>query len=107
MIRTLSFAAALLAAAPALAQTAPAPKPQTAVAAPAPAVQHATMTREAVRVDINTATVDQIAGVKGMTRPLAEAIVKGRPFKSTDELTKSKILPENVFAQVKDSLSVK
>lgn len=105
MIRTALFAAALLAAAPAIAQTAataPAAKPAAPTAAPAQAAKH-TM---AAPLDINTATPEQLAGVKGLDKAAAEAIVKGRPFKSLDELTKNRILSESVFAKVKEHLTV-
>ena len=58
-------------------------------------------------LDINVATVEQLAGVKGLTHTLAEAIVKGRPYKATDELVKSRILTEALFTQIKDGLTVK
>lgn len=100
------LAIALFAASPAFAQTAAAPaaKPATPALAPAP-VKH--VAPEAVLIDINTATVEQLAAAKGLNKPLAEAIVKGRPYKSTDELVKNKILTDAVFAQVKDALTVK
>jgi DNA uptake protein ComE-like DNA-binding protein len=101
MIRAVFLAAALFAAAPAFAQTAPAP-----AAKPAMPATPAAMTHDAMPLDINTATVEQLAGVKGLTKPFAEAIVKGRPYKSADELAKNKIVPESVFAMVKDLLTV-
>ncbi len=102
------LAIALFASAPAFAQTATAPaaKPAAgpAAAATAPVKQ---VVAVAQPLDINTATVEQLAGVKGLTHTLAEAIVKGRPYKSTDELVKSRILTETLFTQVKDGLTVK
>ncbi len=100
MIRTALLAATLLVAGEAYAQLAPAAKP----AAPAPTAKMAT---EATRIDINTATLDQLAAVKGLSRVFAEAIVKARPFKSVDELTTGKILPAEVFASVRDQLIVR
>lgn len=100
MIRTSILAAALFAAAPAFAQ-APAMKPATPAAPPVQAVK-----METQRLDINTATVDQLTTVKGLNKSLAEAIVKGRPFKSVEELTTTNILPAEIFAMVKDHLTV-
>lgn len=109
MIRTTLLAAALLAAAPVFAQTmapAPAAKPaKPAMTATMPA-KPATMPHDALLTDINTATVEQLAGVKGLTLAFAEAIVKGRPYTTTDELAKSKILSTEVYALVKDFLTV-
>ena len=45
--------------------------------------------------------------MKGLTHTLAEAIVKGRPYKAADELVKNRILTDALFAQVKDGLIVK
>lgn len=98
------LAIALFASAPAFAQTAatPAAKPATPAVAPS-TIKHV----EAAPLDINTATVEQLSSAKGLNKALAEAIVKGRPYKSADELVKNKILTEAVFAQVKDQLTVK
>ncbi|MBU3888208.1 MULTISPECIES: ComEA family DNA-binding protein [Methylosinus] len=102
------LAIALFASAPAFAQTATAP----AAKAPAgPASTVAAPVKQVVAVsaplDINAATVEQLSAVKGLTHTLAEAIVKGRPYKSTDELVKNRILTDALFAQVKDGLTVK
>jgi competence protein ComEA len=101
MIRTPLLIALLMAAAPALAQVAPT---APALRGPTQQVRPAAMSQETV--DINTATVDQLAAIKGVGRTTAEAIVKGRPYANTEELTKKKILPPGVFAQVKDQLVV-
>ncbi|MEF3367060.1 helix-hairpin-helix domain-containing protein [Methylocystis sp. 9N] len=101
MIRTAIFAAALLAVAPALAQAAPVGKhhaPSTATH-----IHHA---KAEARVDINTATVEQLMSVKGLSKTQAESIVQGRPFKNVEELTAANILPADVFAMVKDRLTV-
>lgn len=101
MIRKAILAAALFAVAPAFAQTAPAMKPAT----PAGASVHP-VKMEAQRLDINAATVEQLATVKGLNKTFAEAIVKGRPFKSVEELSTGNVLPAEVFAMVKDRLTV-
>jgi DNA uptake protein ComE-like DNA-binding protein len=102
MIRTVLLVATLIAAGEVSAQTAPAAKP----AAPAPAPT-AKMATEATRIDINTATVEQLAAVKGLSKVFAEAIVKARPFRSVEDLTTGKILPAEVFALVKEQLIVR
>ena len=101
------FAAAMIAAAPAFAQgaaSAPVTKPVAPTMAPAHPVA---MTPESSRLDINTASIEQLAAVKGLTRTYAEAIMKARPFKSVDDLSTGKILPADVFAHVKDALTVR
>ncbi|ATQ68931.1 MULTISPECIES: ComEA family DNA-binding protein [Methylosinus] len=95
--------AMFVAAAPALAETAtpPAAKSANPLVAPAPAKHDA-----AVTLDINKASVEQLAATHGLDRKLAEAIVKGRPYKAPTELVKHKILSDAQFALVKDALVV-
>ena len=103
MIRTALFTAAILSSVPAFAQTAGAPpagKSAAPMAAPAHPVAHV------APLDINSATPEQLASVKGLDKSMVEAIVKGRPFKSLDDLTKNKIIPEGVFTRVKKHLTV-
>lgn len=102
MIRTALLVAALFVAGEASAQKAPAARP--AATAPAPTAK---MAAEATRVDINTATIEELAAVRGLSTVFAEAIVKSRPFKSVDDLTTGKILPAEVFASVKNQLIVR
>ncbi|BDV40504.1 ComEA family DNA-binding protein [Methylocystis bryophila] len=105
MIRAALFTVAILSAVPAFAQTAgvaPASKPAAPMAAPAHPAAHGVV----APLDVNSATPEQLASVKGLDKSMVEAIVKGRPFKSLDELTKNKIIPEDAFAKVKEHLTV-
>lgn len=103
MIRTLLLAAAVFAAAPALAE-APAGKSPAPVATPAPSAK---MAGEAQRLDLNSATVEQLSSVKGFNKSIAETIVKARPFKSVDDLTARKIVSGDILGPVKDQLIVR
>lgn len=103
---------------PALAQTAaPAPvsgaKPATAPSTPAPAAPAAKAgaaspgagtTAKTAPLDINTATKDELDALPGIGAVRAEAILKGRPYKSKDELARKKIIPENVYNGIKDKI---
>jgi DNA uptake protein ComE-like DNA-binding protein len=102
----LAIAIFAAAATPVVAETSTAPvaKPANPVVAPIAAKQDAAV---ATTLDINTASVEQLAAAKGLDRTLAEAIVKGRPYKTTHELVKHKILSDAQFAVVKDALVVK
>lgn len=99
MIRNVLLAAVLLAAAPAFAETA-------ATKAPIPAPS-AKMAGEAQRLDLNSATVEQLMAVKGFNKSVAEAIVKGRPFKNVEDLAARKIVSGDILTPVKDQLIVR
>jgi DNA uptake protein ComE-like DNA-binding protein len=94
------------AATPALAEPAAQPIAKPANPAVAPMIAKPGLGVSAT-LDINTATVEQLAAAKGLDRSLAEAIVEGRPYKTTDDLVKHKILSDAQFALVKDTLAVK
>jgi DNA uptake protein ComE-like DNA-binding protein len=104
MLRKSILIVASLVALPALAETAAMPTPTKTAPAPAPMKQ--AMATTASPLDVNTATVEQLSSAKGLNRTFAEAIIKGRPYKSLDELTKNKVLPEGVFARVKSELTI-
>ena len=92
-------AIALLAATgPAIAKDEP-KKPATATA-PAPAKAEA-------QLDINTASREDLVKLKGIGDARADAIIKGRPYKAKNELVDRKIVPENVYNDIKDKIIAK
>ena len=108
----------LMAASPLMAQT---PQPATggamqkaAPAAAAPAAKPATTTgaaptaaKQADLIDINSATEAQLSTLPGIAKARSEAIIKGRPYKGKDELLAKKIVPENVYNDIKDKIIAK
>ncbi|BAU91259.1 hypothetical protein MPPM_2654 [Methylorubrum populi] len=105
-----------LAAAPALAQApSPATPPTTAkppAAAPAtpPAAApkaDAKTDAKAELIDINSASAQELSQLKGIGEARSAAIVKGRPYRGKDELVRKKILPESVYAGIKDQIIAK
>ncbi len=58
-------------------------------------------------MDINSASEKELATLKGIGDARAKAIVKGRPYKGKDELVQKKIIPENVYADIKDQIIAK
>jgi competence protein ComEA len=107
----------LMAATPLLAQT-PAPATggamQKAAPAPAPATKSAPATTGAAPaakqgdlIDINSATEAQLSTLPGVAKARSEAIIKGRPYKGKDELLAKKIVPENVYKDIKDKIIAK
>ncbi len=92
-------------------QTAPsstqkmAPAPSQTKMAPAPS--QTKMAPKQELIDINTATEAQLDSLKGVGKARAEAIIKGRPYKAKDELVSKKIIPENVYNDIKDKIIAK
>ena len=101
-----ALAAFGLAAGSALAQKTepakPAAKAATPAAAPAPAAAP-----KAELMDINSASEKELATLKGIGDVRAKAIVKGRPYKGKDELVQKKIIPQNVYDDIKDQIIAK
>jgi DNA uptake protein ComE-like DNA-binding protein len=55
-------------------------------------------------LDINRATDAQLQELKGIGPARAKAIIAGRPFRSKDELLERKIVPQNVYNDIKDKI---
>ncbi|HEY8581279.1 MAG TPA: helix-hairpin-helix domain-containing protein [Beijerinckiaceae bacterium] len=108
----LALAAGL--ALPAVAQTAApstsASPPVTRPAAPPAttakpeAAKPAAAAPAAALIDINSASKEQLETLKGIGAARSEAIIKGRPYRGKDELVDKKILPKNVYDDVKDKI---
>ena len=78
--------------------TAPAVTPPAAPQAAKPAVTAPT----AAQIDLNTADKATLEKLKGIGPARADAIIKGRPYKGKDELVQKKIVPQNVYDDIKD-----
>ena len=53
-------------------------------------------------VDINSASIDELNGLGGQ---FGNAIIRGRPYGSIDELVSKRILKRAVFSQIKDRIA--
>jgi len=73
--------------------------------AAAPAAAPATKAAEPM--DLNSASEAELASLKGIGPVRAKAIVKGRPYKGKDELVQKKIVPQNVYDDIKDQVIAK
>ena len=78
----------------------------TAAKKPAPAAPAAAAAK-AEPMDINSASEKELATLKGVGEVRAKAIVKGRPYKGKDELAQKKIVPQNVYDDIKDQIIAK
>jgi competence protein ComEA len=100
-------AIALLAATgTAFAQKEPAkPAPAAAPAAAKPAA--APEKKAEALLDLNSASREDLMKLKGIGDARADAIIKGRPYKGKNELLDKKIVPENVYNDIKDKVIAK
>ena len=55
-------------------------------------------------LDVNLTSKATLEALKGVGPHWAEAIVKGRPYKGKDELLEKKIVPANVYNEIKDKI---
>jgi len=60
----------------------------------------------AKRISVNTADMEELAAVQGLSTKLAEGIVKKRPFASLDDLRRVKGLGASLLAKVRSSLKL-
>ena len=91
-LRLVIAAAVLMTAVPVISQAA-APKPAAAVT-PAPGD----------KLDINTATIDQLKAFPGIGDVYAKKIVDGRPYANKAQLTQKKIIPVGVYNKIKEQI---
>ena len=58
-------------------------------------------------LDLNTASAKDLAALPGIGAEKAKAIIKGRPYRSKDQLVQRKILDQATYGKVEDVLSVR
>lgn len=61
---------------------------------------------ESSKININTASKAQLDSLWGIGEARATAIIEGRPYQEIEELKKEKIIPSNVYEQIKDQITV-
>lgn len=64
-----------------------------------------TTTAKAKVIDLNTAGKDELQTLPGIGEARSEAIVKNRPYRSKDELVSKKIVPQNVYDDIKGRIA--
>jgi competence protein ComEA len=98
-----------LLAVPVLAQTASPPKspPPAAAAGPGKTSQSpaaAGPKEQGGLVDINSASAEELDKLPGVGPARAKAIIANRPYNGKDDLSQRKIIPANVYNQIKDKI---
>jgi DNA uptake protein ComE-like DNA-binding protein len=90
----------LLTASPSMAQTTqPATSDKMAPAPKAPAAD-SKMAPAAAKIDINTATKDELMAFKGIGDKYSDKIIAGRPYARKDQLVSKNILPEATYKKI-------
>ena len=55
-------------------------------------------------MDINSASAEELDKLPGVGPARAKAIIAHRPYFGKDDLVNKKIIPSNVYAQIKDKI---
>ncbi len=100
-IAVLVFALSLLGST-AVAQTAPAAAPASKASAMADTAKSA-----AEKLDINSATKDQLKELPGIGDAYSQKIIDGRPYRAKNQLVQKKIIPQATYDKIKDLIIAK
>jgi DNA uptake protein ComE-like DNA-binding protein len=52
-------------------------------------------------IDLNAASIEQLAALPGMSTPLAQQIIEGRPYRSKTDLAQKHILSDTAYDRIK------
>jgi competence protein ComEA len=87
----------------------PTQPPAAPVAAPAkapPAKAQAAKLAPGQKININTATKEQLDMLPGIGPVKAQAVIEGRPYKKIEDIKKVKGIKEGEFSKIKDVITV-
>ena len=79
----------------------------SAAAAQAPVTAKVPVAADADKIDINTATLDQLKGIKGIGDAYSKRIIGGRPYTAKNQLSTRGVLPPAIYDAIKDQIIAK
>jgi competence protein ComEA len=85
---------------------APTPQP-TPTQKPSTTKPATTEKKEVAKLDLNAATKEQLMALPGMTDPVADKILAGRPYKSKKDLVSKKIVTQAEYDKIHSHVVVK
>jgi DNA uptake protein ComE-like DNA-binding protein len=65
------------------------------------------MKKDVPKIDINSASKDELMKLSGIGTAYADAIIKHRPYKRKDDLASKKVIPQATYDKIKDLIIAK
>jgi DNA uptake protein ComE-like DNA-binding protein len=92
---------------PPAATTAPATTATPTTTAKSTSTHHSSSAHHTSKVDINSASKEQLMKLSGVTDETAEKIIAARPYKSTSELVSKSVVTKNEYSKIKNHVTAK
>ena len=94
----------LLTASTAHAQATAKPSMPAATVPAKPAAAKPAASAAQARLDLNTATRDELAALPGIGDTLAAAIIQHRPYRQANDLVSKKVIPEAAYQKIRSKV---